>query len=765
MFPIQDKFILVVFLLAQFCYAQTTITGKVIDIENNLSLSNVEIVHIGSKTKTVSDYNGLFEVFEEGSYSFKKEGYVVRRAILKFNQYSIVQLEINPSELDQVVVSAHQIPKVLKKETASISIISSKDIDRSNHINFTPVLNRSTGVFMQTGALNTNRITIRGVGSRSLFGTAKIRAYFKEIPLTNGSGETNIEDFELSSLSRIDIIKGAASSVYGAGIGGLILLNPKKAPLNQSQISNELSFGSFGLIKDIFDINYGTNKQSFNVTFSTTMSDGYRENNNYNRQTFTISTNHFLDASNEITFLGSYVDLKAFIPSSINETQYLNAPKTAAFSWKASKGFEDSKRGMLGLSWKHSYNERLSQNTSVFSSFKKAYEPRPFNILDENTLALGIRTRLLGHSKCFGESLQWTFGGEVFMDRYNYKTYENLYQEYPQGTGSVQGDNLSNFKEKRYYYNGFVEMNYEVSPKTTISVGFNLNRTSYKLEDNFETTSGNPDQSGHFKFKHMVSPNAGISYGISKNITFFSSVSHGFSPISLSETLMPDGQINNSLKPETGWNFEFGSRGRIINERLQFEISVYRLSVKNLLVSRRVQEDQFIGVNAGKTLHDGLELQLNYDWMKTESASIGSFVNYTLNNYKFKEFLDRDNDFSGNDLTGVPSKVFNAGIDFNSNIGLYGNINYQYVGHIPITDSNSLYSKSYNLTNLKIGYQSKFNKYIRAKIFIGINNLFSEKYASQLLINASGFNGALPRYFYPGHPINYYTGLKLGYSL
>ncbi|GAA3624819.1 TonB-dependent receptor domain-containing protein [Flavivirga jejuensis] len=744
-------------------FGQSKIKGKIIDRDNNTFIASVQITNLDTKTTTVSNLNGTFEISTVGKYSFKKEGYLEKTLELKNNTYHIIQLSINPSELNEVIINSNHIPKKLKRATASISIIPLKDIELGNDINIAPILNRTPGIFMQSAALNTNRITIRGIGSRNLFGTAKIRAYFKDIPLTSGSGETTIEDFELNTISRLKIIKGATSSIYGAGLGGTIHLTPKNAFLNQSNINNKISIGSFGLSKGTISINHGTKTHSFKAVYSNTHSDGYRENNTYNRQTFTINTNHYLSKKNELSFLASYVDLNAFIPSSINEETYLNSPKSAAFTWKQSQGFEDSKRGVFGLSWNHQYSKNTKQATSIFTSFYDAYEPRPFDILKENTLAIGIRSRILGNSKLFDKTLNWTLGGELFRDTYTYGTFENLYQDFPDGTGSVEGNRLSNFKEKRNYYNAFFETNYEPSEKTTLSIGLNLNQTSYHLNDRFPVSENNPDQSGNFKFKNIISPKFGMSYLIYKSISLYSNVSHGFSPISLNETLLPDGQINTNLKPETGWNYEIGTRGAFINNRLQFNLALYRLAIKNLLVSRRTAQDEFIGINAGSTQHDGLELSLNYQWLQKETLSINSFLNYTLNNFKFKEFIDGDTNFSGNDLTGVPSDVFNAGINIESSLGFYGNINFQYVSEMPITDSNSLYSDSYNLTNFKVGYKTYLNKKLNLNIFLGINNIFDKTYASQILINTSGFNGSAPRYYYPGNPVNYYTGININY--
>jgi iron complex outermembrane receptor protein len=667
------------------------------------------------------------------------------------------------SELNEVIVSVNHIPLKLRKSTASIDIITSKDIERVNTTNLINLLNQVPGVFMQSGSLNTNKISIRGIGSRNLYGTSKIRAYFQDIPLTTGNGETIIEDFELSSISRFEIIKGAASSIYGAGLGGTIHLIPQNSYLNQTSIQSEYIIGSFGLIKEIVNFNYGTENKAFKAIYSNTHSNGYRDNNEYDRQTFTINSNYYLNKDNHLSFLASYINLKSFIPSSINEEAYNNNATSAAFAWGETKGYEDSQRGIFGVSWSHQLNQNLEQITSTFTSFKKTYEPRPFNILSENSFALGIRSRLLGTMVLFGNNLKWTIGGELFKDRYNKETFENLYQDYPKGVGSIQGDILSDFKEKRTYYNVFFETNYSLKENTLLSIGLNYNKTLYKLKDQF-VTKDSPSQSGSYTFNGVLSPKLGISHTVSENISLYSNISHGFTPPTTTETLLPNGEINTNIKPETGWNSEIGTRALFIKNRLQINLALYRLTVKNLLVPQRSGNDEFIGVNAGKTQHDGLEFVLKYQWLQSHIASINQYFSYAKNNFKFKEFMENTNDFSGNKLTGVPSNIFNTGMVFDTGSGIYGNIHFQHVGKTPINDSNSIFNKDYNLTNMKLGYKGSLYKSIKLNVYIGLDNVFDEHYASQILINAIGFEGNAPRYYYPGNPINYYTGINLNYE-
>ena len=63
-------------------------------------------------------------------------------------------------------------------------------------------LNQINGIYSHSAGYNTNRITIRGMGSRSPYSTNKIKAYLNNIPLSNSVGETSIEDFGIDILDQ-----------------------------------------------------------------------------------------------------------------------------------------------------------------------------------------------------------------------------------------------------------------------------------------------------------------------------------------------------------------------------------------------------------------------------------------------------------------------------------------------------------------------------------------------------------------------------------
>ncbi|MCA0933171.1 TonB-dependent receptor [Lutimonas saemankumensis] len=754
-------FIWIILLFYSFDLKAQKFQGKILSKDNRIPLDGVLICNSSKTDSILSDINGFFQINVPGAYSFSKNGYHSKEVIVESSSFILVILEEKPFELSEVVIKSNHFQSELKKISASISIIPESRIKSNDGLNFAPILNSAPGVYMHSGTLNTNRITIRGIGSRNLFGTSKIRAYYEDIPLTNGSGETTLEDLELEGIARMEIIKGPSSSLYGAGLGGTIQLIPEKGTFDSFFIESSYTFGSYGLGKFLLSSNLGNQTNSAKINFSSTSSDGYRENNKTNRYNLTLSSNHTLDKNNVLNVIGNFIDMKAYIPSSLNETDYLNNPEKAAFTWGRSKGFEDYSKLLLGLSWEHSFSETSKLISSIFGGYFDSYEARPFNIQDQKIGSAGLRSRYIKNSNLMNRKLLWTVGIEIFNDRSFLKTYENLYRDYPPETGSVQGDLLSDFVENRFYSNLFSEGKYHLSEKFILDLGLNLNQTSYDLKDRYNENEFNT--SGSYSFDLVVSPKAGLTFQADKHKMLFATVSHGFSPPKLEETLLPEGVINTDIKPETGWNYEIGSRGKLLKNRFNYELSLYAMDIDNLLVPRRTGDDQFVGVNAGKTLHKGIEFALNYFLIDKKSIQLSHSNSFSFQNFKFEEFQDLDQDYSGNDLTGVPDKIFFTELHLNTLNGFFTYLNYRYTGQIPITDDNSVYSDAFQVVNLKSGYIKRIGNQFQFAISLGLNNVFDEKYASMLQINAIGFGSSSPRYFYPGLPRNYYSSVQLQY--
>ncbi len=670
------------------------------------------------------------------------------------------QVKKDSTLLNEVVIQASPIKASLQNSASSISVIQINDLNKSDGTILTTVLNKIPGLNMQQGSLSTTRISIRGIGARSQYGTSRIKAYFEQIPLTTGDGDTTIEDVDIETIARIEISKGPNNTSFGSGLGGVIHLFSKETPYGESFAKSGTTYGSYGLIKQSLGSGYSNAHSNLFTNYTHLQSDGFRDNSSYDRKSFNIHAKQKIGTRGSLSFIGIFTRLKAFIPSSIDENDYINHPESAAKTWAAAQGYESFDKFLLGLGYQYSLSDKWSLNNGVFTHYKKAYEPRPFDILDDKTNSAGFRSSLNYKSKLFSLPFESSFGAELLAENYEFSLSQNLYLSYP-GQGSIPGSEFSYMKQNRNYINYFFEITIKLLKNLHLESGMALNTTKYAIMDVFDKTTTPTEQ--FYTFGKIWSPRLGISYQLNPLKNIYSSVSKGFSTPLVGETLTPEGQINSNLKPELGMNYELGFKGYWLQSKLYTELSLYSTQISNLLVARRTGNDQYVGVNAGKSSHRGIEFVLNYELLKTSNFEINTYLSGSFNDFRFKDFVDKGIDYSQNRLTGVPNQQWSTGIDVTTTNGFEFNTSLMGMGKIPMNDSNTKYSDSYTLLDVKATYSFTILKILKAKLNTGINNLLDRKYAAGVLPNAVGFGAVAPRYYYPGNPICFYGGITVSY--
>ena len=636
----------------------------------------------------------------------------IKKAAILFTSLPYIALAQTPQDsipkpLKEVVITGI-IDKHISETTANIQLIEKEQLSSNDQMNYATLFNQVSGVYMQSGALNTNRITIRGMGARSPFGTTSIRTFYGDIPLNDGNGGSEIEDFDLASLGNIEIHKGPSASSFGAGLGGTIILNPDYGTKDTFKIGAQTQIGSFGQLRTSAKANLSKNNFQSQLFYSNTHSDGFRDNNEYNREAFTATAQWKPNSKNTIDFLGNYTQLKAFIPSSISLEDYIESPTNAAFTWGVSQGFEDLNKLTLGTSWTHQFSKSTKWITSLSGNLRENYEPRPFNILNENSKNYNIRTKIVHQLR---PKLKLALGGEYFLENYKYEIYQNLYRDFPSGTGSVKGLQLSGFEELKYYFNIFGEASYHASEKIIINTGFNVNNTQFDISNTFENESNTPLQ-----FDWIISPSLGILYKACKAYQLKVSIAHGYTLPQSQDVFLADNSINKNIAPEQGWNFEIGNQFEIIKNKLKINSVIFYLMNDNLLVTETTVDDQNFVTNAGNTNHYGWETDVYYTPIQTSKSELKINANFSLNQYYFGEYIDENEDYSDNKLTGVPNSVSSALAQYNYK-GIYSLINYLYVSKMPINDANTLYNDSYQLVNLKLGYEYTIHDSLKLNLY------------------------------------------------
>ena len=759
------------------------VSGIVKDAETDELLVFANIIQVGTENGISADIDGKFKLeITNRDYNeleitfigyepkrikldFKKEFYEI---LLKQSQFEI-GIPIIPG--NRIYSMPHDVNGKLLNRSTPTTILSQKDLERNDRFSFSPVLNLAPGVFMQNGTLNTNRISIRGIGARTPFSTSKIRAYLNEIPLTSGDGETTIEDFDLSLFEKVEINKGGGDVQHGASLGGTILMKTYQRYSVKDNFQSQTQFGSFNTISTTNQVTKQHGYGWLNLRHTLLSSDGYRDNNASSRQNFSLLSKFDAFSFADVYLLANYTNAKAEIPSSLDSATFVNSPESAAVNWASVNGNEDYDKGTFGLSFHRDlYGEDINAvwkiDGSIFYNFRNNDEIRPFNTLAESSDMRGFRAKGTYRKSFNDHVLEVVAGTEVFDENYDWQTFVN-------NSTQLLSDNIEN----RFYYNAFTQADLKLWNGITINAGLNYNDTNYGLTDLFNPDSTNV--SGSYEFEPTFSPRLGFvlephfsdKFG---EAVIYINAGHGFSPPTVAETLTPDGQVNPNIQPETGWTYEVGSRGflwELPNTHqvygIYYDFSIYRMDVENLLITTNLGNGTFFNMNAGNTKHDGFEGLVKISPFAKDNYAAHFTVAYTFSNYTFETFNDGNFDYSGNELTGIPSNTLQTVLDFDyeikENIQLYGSVQYQFVDAMPINDANTVYSDSYQVTNSKLGLRIGFNS-VFLNFYGGLNNIFDERYASMLAVNARSFGGSAPRYFYPGLPRHAFGGLSIKWN-
>jgi len=658
-------------------------------------------------------------------------------------------IPVDTTTLEEVSISLMPFREQYLEATGAIYTLRKEEIRKDFGITSADLYNSAPGVFMASGALNTHRVVIRGVGSRTPYSSNRIRAYLDDIPLTSGDGISTLEDQDLLAIGSMEVLKGPSSALYGSGLGGVIRLN-SPYPENPGWSTRlQAEAGSFGSRRYALTGSYKKGSLAFTGGYSRTATDGFRENSEYLRNSAFLHGRLF-GKKHQVVLTLSLVDLYAEIPSSLNEEDFLNNPDQAGGSWGSIGGFEEYIKLLVGLKLESELNSKLHNKLILSTGYGDPYERRPFNILDEQSANLGFRDFL----EYRAGKLSLGMGLEYFHENFNWKTFETLSES--------QGSLLSDQQEQRNYLNTFAYGQWRPGPSILIDAGLNLNLLSYTLSTLYRIDS--TDQSGSYRYQPVLSPRIGISIRHGKQVWTYASAGHGFSAPSLEETLLPEGTVNTSLRPESGWNLDLGNRGHLSEGRLAYDLSLYSIFLDDLLVTDRVAEDVFTGVNAGSAWNRGLEFMLKAKLHRDDNPAKYNMdlkLSYHISKNTFRDFVDDGADYSGNELPGIPRQVLNA--TFGGQLGDFA-LQFQYTltGKQWMDDANSQIYQSYQLAHLQLSWAHRFSDSpFRLKIYGGIRNLFDAHYASMILINAPSFGGSAPRYYYPGSPRYYYLGIRL----
>lgn len=658
---------------------------------------------------------------------------------------------VRNDSISSVIVQAFSSKVKWKEAAVAVASLSPDLLEAYAPTSLVPAFNTVAGIRMEERSPGSYRLSIRGSLLRSPFGVRNVKVYWNNLPISDATGNAYLNLVDLNQISGAELIKGPSASVYGAGTGGVVLLQ-SNLPFNnktQNQYSAGISSGSFGLFQEQGGWKHQGKNFSSSLQESYLQSDGYRDQSAMHKTALKYEAALSLN-KHQLQFLGWYTDLYYQTPGGINLAQMQINSKLARQPAGALPGAQQqqtavsNKTAFAGLqdNWQVSKNAEIKtfvsvNNTRFENPFITNYEFR-----NETNTGMGLQwTQHLNNNK-----YQWITGIEWL---YNH----SFIADYGNKKGVV--DTLQ-FKDNVFanQWTAYSQLTTTIASKWHLSAGISFNNQQYQYKRVSDINSNYTNKSTGI----VPAPRFTVLYDVNNNIAAYIISAYGFSPPSLAELRPSDGNYYGDLAPEKGWNTEFGLKGFLIRHKLQFDIAYYHFQLKDAIVRRNNAAGAEYFVNAGGYLQQGVETSIQYQLIKDASKTISGLkirTSYSYQPYHFTNYQQGSVNYSGNAVTGVPANIWVSGIDMNfkNHWTLHGSVNA--VAPIPLTDANDVFASAYQLVQTKLDYQLTMHRSV-IRLFAGIDNLLDQKYSLGNDINAAG-----KRYYNPAPGRNFYAGFNI----
>lgn len=655
-------------------------------------------------------------------------------------------------KLREVVVRGFETRQAPLQTPASIIRISPEEISRHSLSDPLPVFNSQAGIRMEERSPGSYRLTLRGSSLRSPFGVRNVKIYWNGIPVSDANGTTYFNLVDFNTLGSIEILKGPAGSIFGAGYGGVVQLGtPAAAPGHE--LSGSFQGGSFASYSENVRYQYASRRMNLLAAFSGRSSDGYRRHSAMSGYNGIFSGSFFLNPKQTLTFSysGAHIDYRT--PGGLTETQMeadrrasRPATPTLPSALAQNAGIEQTYH-LAGLTHDWQLSPQASLGATVFyvqndltNPFITNYERR-----DEKTGGY----RLLGR-RISGKIILYA-GSEGIFTSSAFHVYENnlgregawLY------TTDLLSSQLTHFVQAQLFLPGGVEL----------TGGLSYNTQLYRNE-----TTASRSENLSIREKPVVpwSPRIAVLKSLNAKTSLFYTFSNGYSPPTAQEmTANFESGRNIRLRAEKGVSHEAGFKSQW-TKAFRTEIAAYHQVVRDALVRQVLDDGSEQFHNTGRIIQKGLEVtqRLTFENNTRYIRSTDLLLNLTLNDFRFGSYTNDGTDLKGKWLPGAPGTSVAFSGKWVQRKGLYLSADVNYISAMYLNSTNTVRNEGYTTTRLRAGWKLALGPKINLNFYGGADNLLNEKYSLGFDFNALG-----GRFYNPAPLRNYHAGAGITLKL
>ncbi|PSL46264.1 iron complex outermembrane receptor protein [Chitinophaga niastensis] len=441
---------------------------------------------------------------------------------------------------------------------------------------------------------------------------------------------------EMSSLERVEILKGSAAILYGNVAPGAVMNMVTKQPKFNFGGEVNLRAGSYGLLKPAVDI-YGpiSSKIAYRVNGTFETADSYRDQVHSKRYYINPSLLFKLSDRTELLVQGDYLK-HDFTPDfgigTLGGTKIADVPRNNFYGtpWQ----YAHTQQTTASASLKHKMNDNWSLNGMIsYQKYNRDYYAieriqadtagkwgRPLNRANNDEDYYLAQVDLTGRFKT--GSLEHTLLVGVDGDRYNQKAYSynqptaydtiNILHPdlYKPRTDMPAANIVKGITTPINRFGAYIQDLVRISDKLNLLAGVRFSYLQNESPSTLDYKTYAVTKTAA-KYDNAFSPRIGIVYKPIPTTAIFASYSNSFTP---NTGLDID---SNVLKPSIINQYEVGVKNDFLKGLLSVNVTAYRIKNNNYAQTAPYQKDGVTPNNnanlkalIGETLSQGVEVDI-----------------------------------------------------------------------------------------------------------------------------------------------------------
>ena len=651
--------------------------------------------------------------------------------------------------LNEVVISALRLDTRLKEIPASISLISGNQLNSlSKTIAADDVFRLVPGVRIDNGTGGSRvHVYIRGQGVLTESGFRGIGVLLDGISVNDPGGfAPDLFDIDWETVKNVEVVKGLAASMYGAGsTGGVINITTKDGGEKPANGSFYSSVGSNGFWKILGQADGTKGTMNYRISYSHFQGNGYREHQAYKGDNFSEKLSWKPTPEIKITQMLSFTSYFNQNSEGINLGRYDTVGPTAANTDAVPYNEFHKTQRLTGASV-FDYELSGNQTIQVKGFFRMNNYRETSNNGDDYKpfISPGLTAQYNLHSG-FGNlmnhlSLGADFQSKVMTehefavpdeDHINHNRVDSHFSEECFDTDQL----LINQIIRQRSLGVYLIDKLDISKKLFATLNLRYDKVYNQLENNMpmpDSVSANGSRTFDkptFRF--------GLAYDLAKAANFYASLGSGFlvpTEDELYNNPSAWGGFNTSIKPSTSVSVEAGARGEI-GKSLYYDLTAFSSNSKDEFyrysVPGRGNNTAFFG-NMGESKRYGIEAYLSCSPFENLKLDVA----YTYSHFQYSSPDSVKNHW----IPQCPQHMLTAEVSYKflQHFTVSLNTEYQSKWCIQVDDSiynsftengisRSSWVKGFNIYNANLKYAWKVGS-VNGDISLFAKNLFDEHY-------------------------------------